>query len=418
LQRFYFTRLKRFKIISINHKKASTEEIGLFYFEKEQLPLRLKKIADSAGFDELMYVATCNRVEFIVSSSEEINDDFLNSFIGSFSREWDDELIAVLREKFEVFEGMEALQHLFNVVSSLDSMVVGEREIISQVRDAYDTCHHLGLTGDLLRLVTKHSIMAGKKIYSETGIAKNPVSLVSLAYRKLKNLMVDLDEKFLIVGAGQTNTSMVRYLKKHGFSNFSVFNRSVENARKLAGEINGEAYGLAALKDFKKGFDVIISCTGSNGLIITKDIYKRLLNGDTSKKIVIDLAAPNDFDTEIADDYQIDLIAINNLKTIAEKNMNLRKGALTECNNIIQECLTRFKEVFKERQVELAMMHIPEKVKEITDVALNQVFAKELEKLDESSKETLEKVLAYVERKYISVPMKMAKEVLLDKKNS
>jgi len=413
LQRIYIAILKRFKIISINHKKASTEEIGLFYIEKEQLPVRLKQIAGS-GFNELLYLATCNRVEFLVSSEEEIHDEFLSSFIGSFNSEWDTAKIVDLKEKFEVFEGMGAIQHLFNLVSSLDSMVVGEREIISQVRDAYDTCHQLGLTGDLLRLVTKHAIIVGKKIYSETGIARNPVSVVSLAYRKLKDLMVDLNTKFLIVGAGQTNTSMVRYLKKHGFSNFAVFNRSLENANKLAAEINGDAYGLDALKDFKQGFDVIISCTGSDGLIITKDIYTSLLNGDTTKKIVIDLATPNDFDSEIAEDHQINLIAINNLKTIAEENINLRKDELSACKKIIQDSLKAFTATFKERQVELAMMQIPEKVKEIKDVALNQVFAKDLERLDESSKETLEKVLAYVEKKYISIPMKMAKKVLLE----
>ncbi len=415
MQQLNIAILKRFKIISINHKKASTEEIGLFYIEKEQLLARLKKIADSTGFEELMYLSTCNRVEFLVSSDEGIHDEFLSSFIGSFNSEWDTAKIVDLKEKFEVFEGMGAIQHLFNVVSSLDSMVVGEREIISQVRDAYDTCHQLGLTGDMLRLVTKHAIMVGKKIYSETGIARNPVSVVSLAYRKLKNLMVDLNTKFLIVGAGQTNTSMVRYLKKHGFSNFAVFNRSLENANKLAAEIDGEAYELDALKDYKQGFDVIISCTGSDSLIITKDIYTSLLYGDASKKIVIDLATPNDFDTELVDNHLINLIAINNLKTIAEENINLRKKELSACNKIIQDSLKAFIATFKERQVELAMMQIPEKVKEIKDVALNQVFAKDLERLDESSKETLEKVLAYVEKKYISVPMKMAKKVLLDK---
>ena len=107
-------------------------------------------------------------------------------------------------------------------------------------------------------------------------------------------------------------------------------------------------------------------------------------------------------------------IAINNLKTIAEENINLRKDELSACKKIIQDSLKAFTATFKERQVELAMMQIPEKVKEIKDVALNQVFAKDLERLDESSKETLEKVLAYVEKKYISIPMKMAKKVLLE----
>jgi glutamyl-tRNA reductase len=140
-----------------------------------------------------------------------------------------------------------------------------------------------------------------------------------------------------------------------------------------------------------------------------------MLNGDTDRKLVIDLAVPADFDPEIAENSNINLVAINNLKDIAESNLKQRKGELVQCQGIIDNALQEFKKVFKERQVELAMSEVPDKVKEIVNTAVNKVYAKDVEKLDTAAKETLDKVLNYVERKYISVPMKIAKEVLLDK---
>ncbi|HIA05948.1 MAG TPA: hypothetical protein EYN71_04440 [Flavobacteriales bacterium] len=273
----------------------------------------------------------------------------------------------------------------------------------------------LGLTGDLLRLVVRHSIVTAKKIYSGTDIAKHPVSVVSLAYRKLRELNIDIGSRLLIIGAGQTNTAMAKYLKKHGFNNLVVFNRTLANAQLLAEELNGQAFSLAELGDKGQGFEVIITCTGASDYIITEELYAQMLNGDTDRKLVIDLAVPADFDPEIAQNSNINLVAINNLKDIAESNLKQRKGELVQCQAIIDNALQEFKKIYKQRQVELAMSEVPDKVKEIVNTAVNTVYAKDVEKLDTAAKETLDKVLNYVERKYISVPMKIAKEVLLDK---
>ena len=194
-----------------------------------------------------------------------------------------------------------------------------------------------------------------------------------------------------------------------------VFNRTFANAQLLAEELNGRAHELVELGDKGQGFEVIITCTGASDYIITKELYAKMLNGDIDRKLVIDLAVPADFDPEIARNSNINLVAINNLKDIAQSNLKQRKSELVKCQGIIDIALEKFKNVFKERQVELAMSEVPDKVKEIINTAVNTVYAKDVEKLDTSAKETLDKVLQYVERKYISVPMKMAKEVLLDK---
>jgi glutamyl-tRNA reductase len=154
---------------------------------------------------------------------------------------------------------------------------VGEREIIGQVRKAYDACQKQGLAGDLLRLVMNATVKTAKEIFTDTKIAERSVSVVFLAYQMLQNQHVPLDSRILIIGAGQTNGTMAKYLLKHGFQNFTVFNRTLANAQTLASELKGDAYALTELANYKKGFDVIISCTGAAETIVTKELYASLL---------------------------------------------------------------------------------------------------------------------------------------------
>ncbi|MBL4657393.1 MAG: glutamyl-tRNA reductase [Flavobacteriales bacterium] len=407
--------MESLKIISLNIKNASPEEIGKLYLEGDALASQLALLKNTLGLQELMYLSTCNRTEFLFRTNSELDTQYLESFLKIFNDSLSQNEVNNLKAKLDVFEGIEGVLHLANVASSMDSMVVGEREIITQVRNAYETSKSLGLTGDLLRLVVRNSIVTAKKVYSETDIAKHPVSVVSLAYRKLKELSVDLNARFLIIGAGQTNSAMAKYLKKHGFYNLIVFNRTLEKAQALAGELGGKAYDLTLLGTKGVGFDVIITCTGATDYIVTEELYSRILNGDTGRKLVIDLAVPADFDPKIAENSNINLVAISNLKDIANANLKQRQGELDKCKTIIEAAMEDFKEVFKARQVELAMSEVPDKVKEIISTAVNTVYAKDVEQLDTTAKETLDKVLTYVERKYISVPMKIAKEVLLKK---
>lgn len=403
----------RTKIIAFTHKTTDLNEIGKLHIDEAQLQDRLEHLKTTSGVDELQYLSTCNRVEFMLSYNGSINNEFLKLFFGAFDSKWKDADIKWAINNAQVFEGEEALRHLFNVASSIDSLVVGEREIITQVRNSYEKCSNLNLTGDLIRLAIKRTIEVAKDVYTHTNIARNPVSVVSLAYRKLRALNVKQDARFLIIGSGVTNTTMAKYLKKHEFANFSVFNRTLENAQKLAEELKGKAYPLSELKNYKEGFDIIVTCTGAAESVITPDIYKSLVGEDRSKKIVIDLAIPNDLDAEILKNYDVNLIAINNLQEVAKENLLAREQEMQACNEIIERNIEEFKQIIKTRKVELAMSEVPKKMKAIRETA-NEVFAKELESLDVQSKETLDKILSYMEKKYISVPMKMAKDILIE----
>lgn len=406
--------MNRIKIIAFTHKNTDITDIGRFHIDAAELKSRLESLKALTGVDELFYLSTCNRVEFMLSTEKNIDRPFLTGFFNAFNPAFTATDINWSVENAQVFEGDAALEHLYSVASSIDSLVVGEREIITQVRSAYEMCNGLGLTGDLIRLAIKSTIEVAKEVYTHTNIARNPVSVVSLAYRKLRALNVKQDARFLIIGSGVTNTNMAKYLKKHKFANFTVFNRTLANAQKLADELNGKAFPLTELAGFREGFDIIVTCTGASESIITPEIYKNLVGNDKSKKVVIDLAIPNDLDAEILNNYDVNLIAINNLQEVAKENLLAREQEMEACKIIIAKNIEAFRQTVKTRRVELAMSEVPKKVKEIKDLAMNEVFAKELSSMDAASKEVLEKILTYMEKKYISVPMKMAKDILIE----
>ena len=407
--------MKSLHIIAFTHNHVDLEEIGQFHIEDSNLDERLSYLKNTIDLDELMYLSTCNRVELIFTTSKSVDDAFLHDFFCSFNSSWELSQIKHAVSLAEIYHGEKAVEHLFKVASSLDSLVIGEREIITQVRKAYDVSNKLGLTGDVIRLLTQRTIQVAKKIYTESDISRNPVSVVSLAYHKLRNKNIKKDARFIIVGAGKTITTMLKFLSKHGYNNFTIYNRNVQNASELANKvnINPEIKALTSLKDHYKDFDVILTCTGASNYIFTKEIYDKILHNDFTKKVVIDLALPSDFDPAIGETHNVEIISIKNLKKLANENLVKRSKEIDKCQLILDAKLKEFNAVYKERKLERAMSAVPDTIKGITSKAYSEVFAKEIENLDEESREVLDKFVKYLEKKYISVPMKMAKEIML-----
>src|SRR5690606_2614323 len=162
------------------------------------------------------------------------------------------------------------------------------------------------------------------EVYTHTRIAEKPVSVVSIAYRMLKSLRIAPDARILLVGAGQTNKLFSKYLRKHGSTNFTVFNRTFEKAGQLAAELEGKALPLDALPEFGKGFDVLITCTAAPGPIITPAIFRSLLAGETSEKTVVDLALPPDTSEELRTAPGVHFIGMEQLQGTGRRNMNER----------------------------------------------------------------------------------------------
>ena len=406
--------MKQLKVLAFTHQQIDLKDLGKFVICNQTLSVRLNSVREKFEIPEIFYIGTCNRVEFVFCASLDLTPAFVKDFIQTLDFCIPADKLDDFVDKVRIFEDEEAFNHLLRVSCSLESLVVGEKEILAQVRKGYETCRQAGFTGDYLRLIMSHIVKTAKEVYTETKISKNPVSVVSLAYRKLRDLNMCSNSRILIIGAGETNKNISKYLQKHKYSNFAVFNRTLSKAEALAKELNGEAFVIEELKNYKKGFDVIITCTSAVEPVITNPIYESLLNGETGKKVIVDLAIPNDTDPEVLEKNPVHFIEVRSLQEIANENMRERYQELVHAEHIIEQNINEFRPVLKQRRIELAMREVPMKIKEIRNIAVNSVFAEDIERLDSDSREVLERIINYMEKKYISVPMVMAKEILVN----
>lgn len=376
----------------------------------------MSHLKNELNLSEIMYLSTCNRVEFIFVAEAAADEDFIRKFVTAFNTHWDLEHVESVSKKARYWNGINAVNHLVEVASSLDSMVLGEREIITQVRNAYNYSKDAGLSGDMIRIVIRQTIETAKRVYTETSISEKSVSVVSLAYQELMRNAEKIKPKsrILIIGSGVTNQNMCKFLKKDGYTNLVIFNRTLANAQKLVDIVGGEARALSDLPDYKEGFDVIITCTGASEAVVTKNIYQSLLT-DNKKKHIVDLAIPNDVEEAVYNAFPVNYISVDSIKRISDQNLLARKKELLKARQIIFDALEEFKSIFEMRQMEIKMRAIPNHVKEIRTKAINEIFSDDIDALDENAKDVLDKILNYMEKKYVSVPMIMAKEML--KKN-
>jgi glutamyl-tRNA reductase len=407
------------RVVAITHKNFPLDTIGKFHFSDDERKNTLSLVKESCGMGEVMYLSTCNRVEFIFTLPHYVCPGVTAQMLKSTGVQLSDEEIRTIAAKAERHNGVEAAEHLLNVAASLDSAIIGEREIITQLRKAYEECAAFGLTGDDLRLIIRQCIQTAKEVFTTTDLAKKPVSVVSLAWEQFRKHELPSNARVLLIGAGQIIRNFSKFLNENGYTNLTFANRTFENAEALAITCGGKALSLGELSAYTEGFDALISCTGSADIIVNENLYNSLLQGDNESKLIIDLALPADIATGISTLENVQYYGMEQIKQWANENIQFREQAIADCMPIIQQGLRDFEKVHKERQIEKAMVSIPETIKEIRNTALGSVFAKDLETLDDHSREVLEKIVNYIEKKYISIPMKMAKDVLLDevKKN-
>lgn len=407
--------MKFLKVIAFTHKQIDLKELGCLFLCNEAIDSRLELLKTKFDIPEIFYLSTCNRIEFVFTAEQTLDKKFAKSFLQAFHcEELSKDILNKVIENCSVYEKEDALNHLMRVSSSLESLVVGEKEILAQVRKAYEDCRLKGFTGDYLRMIMNRVVKTAKEVYTYTNISKNPISIVSLAYRRLKELKMCSNSRILIIGAGETNQNITKYLKKHTYTNFAVFNRTLSKAQSLATELGGQAYQLSDLENFNEGFDVIITCTSASEPILTNKLYQKLLNGETNLKVIVDLAVPNDVASDVLENNKVEYIEVSSLKDIADKNLQERYQELINGEAIIEQNIKEFRPILKQRRVEIAMQEVPQKIKDIKERALTSVFVNEINGLDEQSRAVLEKVMSYMEKKYISVPMVMAKEILVN----
>lgn len=390
--------------------------MGKLVVEKHILGEKLRCVRANPllSIHEIFYLATCNRVEFVFKTDTSFSTTHAQELLATFYHEFAPTHVSNLLQFAKIYRGEEAVKHIMEVSCSMDSMVVGEREITRQLRQAYEDSRDLGFTGDTLRLLLKQAIKTSKAVYTETRIAAKPISVASLAVRKLTDYQLDVDAGIILVGAGETNTLVSKYLKKAGFRNFTIFNRTLEKAQKLANYLGGVALPLTALHNHQRKVSVVISCTSSNEALITSTVWEQFNIDPNFPAIVIDLALPNDVSEEVRSLSGIEYISIETLKHEVERNLSFREEEMKKAEVIINKSITEFTELNRVRDLELALKGFPDQVKEIKNKAISEVFAKEMHGLDDETKILIDKMMSYMEKKCISVPIVLAKQIILD----
>ena len=402
--------LEGFKAFTITHNEVKAGNLSQFVLDKSSQDELLPTLKESCKIDELLYLSTCNRILYFIYTKDKNFTTSKSEFFSRINPEIDSSLL--VNVKF--YEGHDAVNHLFKVASSLDSMVIGEREIFRQLREAYAYCKELNLCGDSIRLAMRFCVESAKEIYANTKIGERKVSVVSLAMDQFKKKNISTEDKIIMVGAGQSNELVSKFLTKMGYHNVRVYNRNKDRAINLAKRFkNGSAHPLEELHLDQESFSAMIVCTGSITPLVTPELFDKtnFKNGD---KFIIDLSIPFNVSKEVGLQNNVELISVEELQEMAKENLSFRQNELSNALVIIRERIEEFKKLFQQRLIERAMGEVPVEIRKIKERAINEVFNKEIADMDPKTKDIFLKAMDYMEKKCIGVPMKAAKKIVIE----
>ncbi len=361
--------------LGLSHKTAPVSVREKFSFKGEELERALLKLNSMEGVDECMLLSTCNRVEiyFTTRSSSPFKD--LISFLQEFKGASLDEINSYFYRKVD----REAIRHGFFVASSLDSLVVGEPQIVGQFKDAFQTAKELGTVGTVLCRFCETALKVSKRVRTETGISKNAVSISFAAVELARKIFGDLRGiKVAIVGAGEMAELAVKHLITNGASEVFVVNRTLERAKALAEEFGGKPFPLTELSAVLKMADIVISSTGAPGYVITQDVIKPALDTRGGRPLfLIDIAVPRDIDPEIDSLDGVYLYDIDDLQQVVEANIKERLREAEVAKEIIEGYVDRFLKWLRELEIAPLIAELKKKAEEIR----REVLTKRLPKL-------------------------------------
>jgi len=374
-------------VIGLNHKTAPVALRERLAFSADEIPSALERLCARRSGTEVVLLSTCNRVE-IYTYNEEHRWSLPDAAGGLAEvRELDrDGLLPHLYEH----HGVEAAMHLFRVVCSLDSMVLGETEIKGQVTQAYRLAAESGATGKTLNRLFETALGVAKTVRSSTAISERKISVSTVAVEFAERIFQNFSDKTaLIVGAGQTGESALRHLVERGVSRIIVANRSTEKAKALADGYAGKAIGLDLLPDYLSRADIVIASTSAPGHILEPDLVRTAVRARKNLPMfIIDIAVPRDVNPEVNDIDNVYLYDIDDLERIVDRNRAERERELRRCEEIISERAVKFVKVVDGMSVDPTIAKLSEAMHDIMDAELGKLLPK-LEHLNDKEKEQI-----------------------------
>ena len=352
-------------LVGLSHKTAPLEMRERLAFGEPQLAEALSRLVDQEIVDEGLIVSTCNRVELIASTpaGAEQGMDCLADFLSDFHQLPPNALNGCLYKHAD----SNAIKHLFRVASSLDSLVIGESQILGQVKEAYQHAINAGTIGRVLSQLMHRALSVAKRIRTETGVAQNPVSVSSVAVELARKIFEDLTDKtVLLVGAGEMGELAARSLIEAGTSKLIVTNRTAERAEEIASKYSGGAVNFEAFYDVLPTADVVVCSTGAPDYVIRAAETKRALKSRKKGPVLfVDISVPRNVDPGVAALENAFLFDVDDLDSIVKANLRERQQEARQAESIIDAEVEHFVEQLRSLDIGPAVVEVKELLAQI-----------------------------------------------------
>lgn len=381
-------------IVGLSHKTAPVEVREKISFSEEALDDGLKTLVEYPNISEALIVSTCNRVE-IYSSAPKKNIEKARDDIAEFISQYHEVPREQLDPHLYVLSGEEAVKHIFRVSSSLDSMVVGEPQILGQVKDAYTCAAHVQATGNVLNRLLHKAFSVAKRVRTETRIATSAVSISFAAVELAKKIFGELDGKtVMLIGAGEMAELSAKHLLNNGVAHIMVANRTFERAKALAEEFDGSAIHFDDLEQQMELADIVISSTGAPTTIINKKMVKGVIKRRRRRPMFfIDIAVPRDIEPDVNDVENVYSYNIDDLEGVVQTNIKTREKEAARAEDIVEQEVTQFREWLRSRDAFPTIVKLREWAE---DVRRSEV-ERALKKMGELSEEDRKRIEAMTE---------------------
>lgn len=391
-------------LLGMNHRTAPVEVRERFAVDRPG-PW-LKKLVDRPEIAEATLISTCNRVEVVVTA--ESPDAAQHALYDFFARDLsggEGPSPGALAEMTYLRQGREAVEHVFRVASSIDSMVVGEPQILGQVKDAYREAADAGVCGAVLSRLFQRAFATAKRVKNETGIAERPVSVARVAVDLAKQIFEHLDDKSaLLVGAGEMIEAALVALHDHGLGTSRVVNRTAANAEALANRFGGSAHGLDELDRLLPDSDVVLTCVGGDAPLITRERVEHSLAGRRGRPLfLIDIGVPRNIDPGVHELDSAYLYDLDDLQSVAAANEEERRRESERAERIVCEEREQFEGWMVALQAVPTIRNLRDRAETIRRGEIDR-FAGRLE-LDDRQSETLEQLTRSIVNKLMHSPI-------------
>jgi len=390
-------------ITGLNHRTAPVEIRERLAFDPASLPEVLRDLLDRHGVAEGMILSTCNRVEVTVAAEQA---DGLAESIGSFlgaARQVDP---AWLSPHLYHFEDREAVRHLFRVAASLDSMVVGESQILGQMKSAYCAAKETGAIQGFLDTVLTRAFSVAKRVRSETEIGKSAVSVSYAAVELARDIFGSLNgRKVLLVGAGKMSELAARHLKRGGCSQIFVTNRTPSRAQDMAALFEGQIVDYTRFKERLPEMDIVLTSSGAPHYLLTRDDMRHMLEARRNRPVfVIDIAVPRNVDPAVNDLEHVFLYDIDDLQQVVQNNLLGRKREAEQAEEIIAEEVDRLMQRLESRQAVPAIVRLQEQLELVRQAELDRVRGR-LGELTEQQEQAIDALTRGIINKIAHAPI-------------